>query len=173
MLDESVGTTDVAKLSKTDLGDDSTEFTGSSGDTVCGGTVTSGEDLTRDNEGSGVGAKVLEEVCQAVEEDESLGSTTGRDELVVGETHDHEGYGKNDETHHLDRLAAPGVDEKEGNPVSGDETSNGKNQVTDADVPQIVIDLARSSRGRSAETDGGQNDGGVKTKAVEGDLNGG
>lgn len=62
MFDESIGTTDVAKRSETDLGDDSSKFTGSGGDTVCGGSVASGEDLTRDDEGGGIGAEVLEEI---------------------------------------------------------------------------------------------------------------
>jgi len=141
VLDESVGTTDVSKLSEADLGDDGSKFTGSSRDTMCGGTVTSGEDLSRDDEGGGVGAEVLEEIGEAVEEDEGLGSTMGGDKFVVPETHADEGTGKDDETHHLDWLASPTVDESEGDPVSRDETSNGKNQVTDADIPQVVKDL--------------------------------
>ena len=141
MVDKLVGATDVSELSETDLGDDSSKFTGSSGDTMCSGTITSGEGLTRNDEGGGVGAEVLEEVGEAVEEDEGLGSTGGGGKLVVRETHADESASKNDEAHHLDRLAPPRVDEKEGDPVSGDETSDGKNQVTDANVPQVVIDL--------------------------------
>ena len=172
MFDESVCTANVAKLGETDLGDDSSKFSRSSGDSVCGRTVTSGEGLTRNNEGGGVGAEVLEEVCEAIEEDESLGSTGAGGKLIVGETHDDEGASENDETHHLDRFSSPRVDENEGNPVSGNEASNGKNQVSDGDVHQVVIDLMRSSATRSAETDGGQDDGRVEPKAVESDLNG-
>ena len=142
MLDESVGATDVAKLGETDLGDDGSKFTGSGGYAVRGGTVTGGEDLTGDDEGGGVGAKVLEEVGETVEEDESFCSTGGGGELVVAETHANESAGENDEAHHLNRFAPPRVDENEGNPVSGDETGDGKNQVTDADVPQVVENLA-------------------------------
>lgn len=90
MVDESVGTTDVTKTSETDLGNDGSELTRRGRDTMCGGTVTSGEHLTRDDEGSGVGAEVLEEVGQAIEEDERLFTTIRSDELIVRETHDDE-----------------------------------------------------------------------------------
>ena len=173
VLHESVSTTNVTKLGESDLGNNSTKLSGGGGDTMGSGTVASGEDLSRDDEGGRVGAEVLEEVGQAVEEDESLGSTTGGNELVVGETHDNEGASKNDETHQLDRLAPPGVDEKEGDPVSGDETSDGENQVTDRDVVQVVEDLLGSSGVWRSEADGGQNDGRVETETVESDLNGG
>ena len=76
MLDESVGSTNVLEASETDLGNDSSELTGGSRNAMGGGTVTSGEGLSRNDEGGGVGAKVLEEVGQAVEEDEGLGATT-------------------------------------------------------------------------------------------------
>jgi len=135
VLDECVGTTDVPKLGESDLGDNSAKLTGSGRDTVSGGTVTSGEHLSRNDESGGVGAKVLEEVGQAVEEDESLGSTSGGDKLVVCEAHDDESASEHAETEKLNRLASPRVDEEEGDPVSGDETSDRKDQVADGDVP--------------------------------------
>jgi len=174
MLDESVGATDVTKSSETDLGNDSSELTRRGRDTVCGRTVTSGEDLTRNDEGGGVGAKVLEEVGQAVEEDESLSATITGDELIVSETHDDESASEDDETHELDRLASPRVDEKEGNPVSGDETCDGEDQVADGDVVQVPEDPEGSlDVCWSSETYGGQDDGGVETETVESDLKGG
>ena len=112
----------------------------------------------------------MEEVGQAVEEDEGLGSSVTGSEFVVGETHDDESDGENDESHKLDGLASPRVDEEEGNPVPWDETSNGQDQVTNANVPQVGVDFPRSRGGWSAETDGGQNDGRVETKTVESDL---
>lgn len=127
--------TNVAEPSETDLGDDRAEFPGGSRDTMCGGTVTSGENLTRDDECGSVGAEVLEEVGQTVEEDESLCSSGASNELPVAETHADESHGEDYETHKLYRLAAPGIDEEEGNPVSRNETSDGKDQVTDGDVP--------------------------------------
>jgi len=144
VFDEGVGTTNVTETSETDLGNDSPEFTRSGRDTVCGGTVTSGECLSRNDESGGVGAKVLEEVGQAVEEDESPGSTRGGDKLVVSETHGDESASEHAEAEKLDRLASPRVDEKEGDPVSGDETGDSKDQVTDGDVVQVVVDLAGS-----------------------------
>ena len=174
MLDESVGTTDVTKTSETDLGNNSSELARRGRNTVCSRTVTSGEDLTRNDEGGGVGAKVLEEVGQAVEEDESLSATGRFDELVVCETHDDESGSEHGETHKLDRLASPRVDEKEGDPVSGDETSDSEDQVSDGDVVQVPVDLERSvDVCWGSETDGGQDDGGVESEAVESDLNGG
>jgi len=160
VLDESVGATDVTKSSETDLGNDRSELTRRGRDTVCGRTVTSGEDLTRNDEGGGVGAKVLEEVGQAVEEDESLSATIAGDELVVCETHDDKSASEDDETHELDRLASPRVDEKEADPVSGDETCDGEDQVADGDVVQVPVDPKGSGDVCwSSETDGGQDDG--------------
>ena len=174
MLDESVGTTNVLETSEADLSDNSSELSRRGRDTVCGGTVTGGEDLARDNEGGGVGAKVLEEVCQAVEEDESLGAGRSGDELVICEAHADEKASEHDETHKLDGLASPNVDESEGDPVSGDETGDREDQVPDGDVVQVPVDLEGWVANRwSSETDGGQDDGGVETKTVEGDLNGG
>jgi len=171
VLDESVGTTNISETSETDLSHNSPKFTRSGGDTVCGGTVTSGENLSRNDEGRGVGAEVLEKVGQAVEEDESLGSTGSGDKLVVCETHDDESASKHAETKKLDRLASPRVDEKEGDPVSGDETCDSKDQVTDGNVVQVVVDLEGSGRCWGSETDGGQDDGGVKPETVESNLN--
>ena len=171
MLDEGVGTTNVTKTSESDLGDNSAKLAGSGRYTMGGGTVTGGENLSRNNEGRRVGAKVLEEVGQTVKEDESLLSSVGGSKLVVCETHDDECASEDTETHKLGRLAAPGVDEKEGDPVSGNETSNGENQVTDGDVVQVVVDLSGTSGVWGSETDGGQNDGGVKPETIEGNLN--
>ena len=127
VLDESVGTTDVTELSETDLGNNSSKLAGGGRDTVCGRTVTGREGLTRNNESGGVGAKVLEEVGHAIEEDESLGGASGGGEFVVTKTHDDEEDGKDDEAHKLNGLATPAVDEDERDPVSRDETSNGEN----------------------------------------------
>ena len=52
------------------LSDDSTEFTRCSADPMSRRTVSSGKDFSRNNERSRVGSEVLEEVGEAVEEDE-------------------------------------------------------------------------------------------------------
>jgi hypothetical protein len=173
VLNESVGTTDITKTGESDLGDNSTKLAGSGRDTVGGGTVTGGEDLSRNDKSRRVGAKVLEEVRQTIKEDECLLSPIGGREFVVRETHDDECASEHTETEKLDGLAAPRVDEKEGNPVSRNETGDGKNQVTDGDVVQVVEDFLGSSRVWRSEADGGQDDGGVEPKTVEGNLSGG
>ena len=106
-----------------------------------GGTVAGRERLTRDDEGCRVGAEVLEEVREAVEERERLGARRRRGELVVPEAHDDEEDGEHDEAHELDRLAAPSVDEQEGNVVPWDETRDRKDEVSNADVVQILVNF--------------------------------
>jgi hypothetical protein len=57
-----VWTTDVPQALEPNLGDNSTELATCCRDPVCSRPVASGEDLSRNNEGSGVGTKVLEEI---------------------------------------------------------------------------------------------------------------
>ena len=73
MPDEGVSPADVFQAGKTDLRDDGTELATRRGYAVCCGPVTSREDLSRDDECRSVRPKVLEEVGQAVKEDEPLG----------------------------------------------------------------------------------------------------
>ena len=63
---------EVGEASKADLCDDSAELAGRGRDTVGSRTVASREDLAGNDERSRVGAEVLEEVGEAVEEDERL-----------------------------------------------------------------------------------------------------
>lgn len=86
MLHKLVGPTNVYQLGKANLGDDGTELARGSWDTVCGGTVTSGEDFSRNNEGGNVGAKVLEIIGEAVKNDESFGSRWCGGKLVITES---------------------------------------------------------------------------------------
>ena len=86
MLDEFVSSTNVPQTSEANLCDDSTEFAGSSRDTMACWTIASREDFSGDDEGGGVGTKILEEVGQAVEEHKSLLGGWCRGELVVSET---------------------------------------------------------------------------------------
>ena len=141
VLNESIGTTDITEAGEPDLGNNGSKLAGSGRDTVGGRTITSGEHFSGNNESRRVGAKVLEEVRQTVEEDEGLGSSSGCGELVVRETHADECASEHDETHKLDRLASPGIDEKEGDPVPRDETSDSEDQVTDGDVVQVIVNF--------------------------------
>ena len=85
VLDEFICATDILELTEPNLGDNSTKLAASGGDAVGSWTVTSGEYLSGNNEGRGVGTKVLEEVGQAVKEHECLGGTCCSDKLVVSE----------------------------------------------------------------------------------------
>ena len=134
--------------------------------------VTCRERLTRYDERSGVGAEVLEEVGKAVEEGEALDSGGGGGELVVAETEGGEEDGECGEAHELDGLAAPGVDEEEGSPVSGNETGDDDDEVADGDVPEVLVDGSGTGERLvgGTETDGVEDDGVVETETVEGDL---
>ena len=74
-------------------------------------TITCWEYFARNDKGGGVGAKVLEEVGQAVQEHEcTLGAVV--DHLVVSEAHGGEDEGQKNKSHVLDRLATPLSDDK-------------------------------------------------------------
>ena len=74
MLDKRARAADVLQLREADLRDDGAELARGGRDTVRGGAVARGEDLAGDDERGRVRAEVLEEVGEAVEEDERLGS---------------------------------------------------------------------------------------------------
>ena len=141
MLDERVRSADVAHLREADLCNDGTELAGRRRDTMRRTSVASREDFTRYNECCGVRAEVLEEVGETVEEHEGLGGAACGCELVVSEAHDNEEDREEDEAHELDRLAAPSVDEQEGNVVPWDETRDRKDEVSNADVVQILVNF--------------------------------
>ena len=160
MVDPVVLSPDVLELEGHDLSDDGAKLAGCGGDAVGGGAVTSGEDLAGDDEAAqrqrgaargerdsrgGVGPEVLEEVGEAVEEDEG-GDRVG-DESAVAEAHAGEGDGEHDESHELDGLAAPRVDEEERNPVARDETGDGEDDVSDRDVLESLPSLLSSRAG--------------------------
>jgi hypothetical protein len=97
------------------LANDGTDLARGGRDTVRGRTVAGREDLTRNDEGCGVGTKVEEELGQDVDGEQTV-LGVNRD-IVVSETHDTEQNGKDDETHELDSLATKGIDGSDGNPV--------------------------------------------------------
>ena len=83
MFEELVCTADVPHALEPNLGDNRTELSTCCRDTVGGRPVTGGEDLSRNDEGGGVGAKVLEEVGETVEERKPLGVGVSFSQLVV------------------------------------------------------------------------------------------
>ena len=172
VLDKLVRATNVLKLCEPYLRNDRTKLSRRSRDTVSRGPVARGENLTGDDERRRIGAEVLEEVGEAVEEDERLLVAGGRGELVVREAHDDEQTREDREAHELDGLAAPCVDEEEGGVITGDETSSGEDDVADGDVVQVLVDLGGlgESLRRRTETNGLQDDRGVEAETVERNL---
>lgn len=71
MFQERILPSDVDQPREADLGDHGSELAARSRHTVCCRTVASGENLSGDDERRRVRAEVLEEVGEAVEEDES------------------------------------------------------------------------------------------------------
>jgi hypothetical protein len=84
--------------------------------------------------------------------------------------HNSEQDGKHDESHQLDRLSAPPIDEAEANPVARDEASYGKNQVSDTDIFEVLKDTSGAFGYGCAETDCLQDDSRIQSEPVKGDL---
>lgn len=90
------------------LGNDGTDLSRGSGETMGGGTITGGEALAGYNEGGGVRAEVEEELSEDVEGEESM-PVVGK-KLVVSESDDDEEDGKDGEAHDLNWFTAKSVD---------------------------------------------------------------
>lgn len=85
MVDEFVCSADVSQAGKANLRNDCPELAAGRTDTMCRGTVTGGEGLSRNNECSGIRPEVLEEVGQAVEEHKPLGIGVGLGQGIIAE----------------------------------------------------------------------------------------
>ena len=72
VLEEFIGPTNIDELGKSHLGNNSTELSACSGNAVACRTVTCREHLSGYNKCSGIWAKVLEEVREAVQEHKTL-----------------------------------------------------------------------------------------------------
>ena len=83
MLDKFVLPTNVFHAGKTDLRDDGTELATRRGYPMCRGPVTRREGLSRDDECGGVRPEVLEEVGQAIKEDEPLGVSVSLGQSII------------------------------------------------------------------------------------------
>lgn len=83
-------------------------------------------------------------------------------EGIVSATDDEENDRQNNETGHLNRLAAESVDSSDGGPVAWDSTGADQNQVSDCVAVKGFIDILASSPADRAEDDGV-----VETKTVE------
>ena len=78
----------VLELTESNLGDDSAKLPARSRDTVGGRAIARRENLTGYNESCDVGPEVLEEVGEAVEEDERLSCRRSGSQLFVSEACD-------------------------------------------------------------------------------------
>ena len=85
MIDESVCSTNVPHAGKANLRNDRSELAASRTDTMCRGTVTGGEGLSRNNERGSIRPEVLEEVGQAVEEHKPLRIGVGLGQSAIAE----------------------------------------------------------------------------------------
>ena len=117
MVDPLIGSTLVLQCSGENLRNDSADFARSCRDTVSGGSITSRENFTGDDESGGVRTEVLEEVAETVKGEKS----TCRND-VVAKSNDREKDCKNDETHELDRFTSDGIHGCDGHPVAGNQT---------------------------------------------------
>jgi len=164
--------TNVLQACETDLRDDRTQLSGRGRDTVRGGPVPRREHLSGDDEGGRVGAKVLEEVGEAVEEDEGA-DVPVENHGVVTEAHADEDDGEHGEAHELNWLSAPDVDDCERDPVSWNETGDGEDDVANRLIDQCFVDLDVRVLGRpSTEANVGQDDGRVESETIESDVEG-
>ena len=76
-----------------------------------------------------VRAEVEEELGEYVDSQEAIGA-----DMVVGEAHDDEEDGEDDESAHLNGLPAEGVKSGDRDPIPGDRTGKNDDHVTDSGV---------------------------------------
>jgi hypothetical protein len=85
-------------------------------------------------------------------------------------THNYKEDGQHREPHELDGFSTNYVDQEKGRPVTGNEASDGENQVANTDIPQISECAFPGFGCSTTEANGFQNDTGVKAEPVESDL---
>jgi hypothetical protein len=138
VIQPGIGAASVPQGSNESLRDDGANFSSGSTHSVCCGSIPSGEDLTRNDESGGVGAKVLEKVGKAIERKQSAGG-----DLVETKADNTEQDSKDGKTSDLDRLAADGVDCCNRNPVAGNKTCDGKDEITNTRVVEPCVSLVK------------------------------
>jgi hypothetical protein len=108
--------------------------------------------------------KVEEELGKDVNSQQAVGG-----QVEVGETHDSEQDGQDDETAELDGLAANGVNGSNRDPVSRDGTGQNDNQVTNGGVVEELVDVA-DGLAAGGETNDLENLSIVQGETVESDI---
>lgn len=86
VLDKLIGSSDILQASKPDLGDNGTEFTGSSRNTVSRRTIAGREHLSRNNKCGRIWAEILEEIGQAIQKNEGFCGARSLNEFVIGKS---------------------------------------------------------------------------------------
>lgn len=155
-----LGAVVVDQRSNDNLGNNGTNLTRGSRHTVGSRSVTGRENLTGNNEGGGVGSPVGEELGKNVKSKKTVLTN-----LVVSKTNDAEDSGQGNETTKLNGLAANDIKSGNREPVTGNGTSAGNDNVTDGSVVQVVVDVLLTGVANGLE-----NDGVVKTKPVVGNV---
>jgi hypothetical protein len=87
VLDKRIGTAYVFELSKAHLSDDCAKFAACCGNAMGSGPIACRKNFPRDDEGGGVGAKVLKKIGETVEDDKYFGGGSCRRKIFIAETY--------------------------------------------------------------------------------------
>lgn len=153
------GTTGAERGNGT-LGDDGTNLTRASGNSVRCRSVASWKALARNNESGGVGSPVEKQLNENVDGQHGMAA-----EMVVSETPDQEQNSEHDETNELENLATDRVDGRNSQPVSGNGTGADEDAVSSGQVVELVVDSSATSVANGLEDSAG-----VQSETVEGDI---
>lgn len=124
------------------LRNDGADLAGGCADTVRRGTVPSREALSRDDEGSSVGSKVEEELCENVHCQQTVVRVL---EGLECKTDDDEQDCQEDKASQLDWLAPDGIDCGYSDPVPRDGTSADQDQVSNGVAVESFVDILSTS----------------------------
>lgn len=141
------------------LCDDGTDFAGGCADAMRGRAVASWEAFAGHDEGSCIGAKVKEELRQDIQCEQT---TVVLLQGIVCTTDHEEDDRQNNEAGHLNWLAAESIHGANSEPVARDSTGADQDQVSDSVAVESLVHVLSTS-----PTNRTQNDGVVKTEAVE------
>jgi len=127
MLNEQIGAANIDHVGETNLCNDGSELTAGNWDAMRGRKIAGGEHLSRNDEGSGIGSKVLKEVGKAMKNNKTFNPSWCGSELSIAKAyqrlaltnsiikkihiHAHSGEqnGEYAETHKLNQLLSPRV----------------------------------------------------------------
>ena len=122
------------------MGDNSTNLARRSTDTECSRTISRGEYFPRDKECSCIRAKILKEIAETVEREDSAGGDS-----METKTNDTEEGGQDDEPHDLNGFATDNVDSSDRNPIAWNKTCAREDQIAHTVVVESDVS-ARTKR---------------------------